>query len=245
MTSGGPLLVLNRRWSSLLHAASDMENLSETKISILSSCIIAPKSWSELSKITNVSDPTLTDHLKRLTSDKLLQRSPDDGLYYTTKEGLEKLKELPFADYRNIIPAKLMLAGVRKNLNNSDRLIRMFAELSARGLLGKEVESYYRTIADAVISSIGIQTHTEVKIDKRIYELVNELIGHVLKQGGMVEKGKLTITISVDFPKELDMRIRDESDPNIKQQLISNRDMIIDRTVANWSRLFSKNGLLA
>lgn len=84
-----------------------------------------------------------------------------------------------------------------------------------------------------------------MNIDNKMFKLVNDLIGYLIKQGGMVEKGNLTINISVDFPKELDIRIRKENNQKIKEQLIQNREMIIDRTVPNWSRLFSKAGLLA
>jgi hypothetical protein len=221
-----------------------MERIGDTKLLILESCI-RPKSWSELSKIINRSDPTLTDHLKRLTGDRLLARDHSSGLYSTTEQGINTLREVPSAYFKNIVPANLMLAGIEKNLNSSDRLYRIFAELTTRGLLGKDAEAYYKAIAEAVISSVTIQTQSKANIDNKMFKLVNDLIGYLIKQGGMIEKGKLTINISVDFPKELDIRTRNESNPKIKEQLIQNRDMIINRTVPNWNRLFSKAGLLA
>ena len=221
-----------------------MESISDTKLLILESCI-RPRTWSELSRIVNLADPTLTDHLKRLTGDKFLVHDKASKLYTTTEDGINKLRETPSAYFKNIVPANLMLAGVQKNLNSSDRLHRIFAELTVRGLFGKDAESYYRTIAQAVIDSVTIQTQTKVTIDEKMFKLVNDLVGYVLKQGGMVEKGKISITISIDFPKELDIKTRSENKAKIREELIQNRDMIIDRTVSNWSHLFSKAGLLA
>jgi|GEM_PF-4965271 len=221
-----------------------METISDTKLLILESCI-RPKTWSQLSHIVERSDPTLTDHLKRLTSQRLLDHDGASGLYSTTEQGINKLRQVPSAYFKTVVPAQLMLAGIKKNLNSRDRLERVFAELTVRGLLGKDAETFYRTVAEAVIDSVTIQTQAKVNVDEKMFKLANDLIGYVLKQGGMIEKGKLSITISVDFPKELDIKIRKEVNPNVKERLIQDSDMIIDRTVQNWSRLFSKAGLLA
>jgi len=121
----------------------------------------------------------------------------------------------------------------------------MFAELGAKGMLGKRTKAYYDAITDAVVSSINILLPKSVEVDEKLILKINEVVGELMKRGAFMEKGKLTLTVSVDFPSELDMRTRKESDPVIRQKLVENRNMIIDSTTKNWGDLFNSKGLLA
>jgi len=143
------------------------------------------------------------------------------------------LRSPNYPPQRSFLPKPV--AGVR----------RMFAELGAKGMLGKRTKAYYDAITDAVVSSINILLPKSVEVDEKLILKINEVVGELMKRGAFMEKGKLTLTVSVDFPSELDMRTRKESDPVIRQKLVENRNMIIDSTTKNWGDLFNSKGLLA
>jgi hypothetical protein len=214
----------------------------ETKDFILESCI-SPKTWKELVKITRKSDPTLAVHLRELRRDELLQKQ--DDMYVTTDKGVSKLKSTGSRIARYVLPANLMLQGIIKDRSFKDRIYRMFPELGARGLLGKSTKAYYDAIAEAVVSSVNILLPKTAEVDEKLFLKINEVIGEMMKKEAFVEKGKFSLTVSVDFPAELDLRIRKETDPAIREQLIENRQMIIDQTMKSWSTLFNSKGLLA
>jgi hypothetical protein len=212
----------------------------ETKTTILESCI-KPKAWKQLLEITGKSDPTLAVHLRELTNDELLVKQ--GGLYTTTDKGISKLKA-PSRMINYVLPANLMLKGIVMNRNFKDRINRLFPELGARGLLGKDTKAYFDAVADAVVSSVNVLLPKSVEVDERLFLKINEVVGELLKKEAGLTKGKISITINVDFPSELDIRTRKEADPAIRQKLMENREMIIDRTIEHWDSLFNSKGLL-
>ncbi|MFY3741919.1 MAG: DNA-binding transcriptional ArsR family regulator [Candidatus Nitrosomirales archaeon] len=217
--------------------------IGETKEVILESCI-NPKSWSELIQITSKSEPTLMVHLKDLQDLKLIGKR-EDGLYETTEDGLEILKLVPSVrpinskDYPRVERWNTILFGLGKDLNLTEKIATWFPSLVARGYGHKEYSAFAKAIAEALRSSVVLWSPAAVEIDFDIFRQINRIAGEIIEnRKAVTAKGKVRLIIDVDFPRALDMRIREEKDPKIKAELLKNRDRIIDDVIKRWHKLF-------
>jgi hypothetical protein len=222
------------------------QKLGETKVVILESCI-TPKSWTDLVKETGKTEPTLMVHLNDL-QDKNLITKTEQGFYQTTDSGIEivslnpNMRAPPPANRVAIEAINIINSGLGKDYDLTEKLAAQFPVLVLKGYAKKNLGAFVNAIAEAVRSSVIMWVPAkEVELDRKLFQEINHLVAKVMKKKAVIAEGKVRIIIDVDFPKALDMRIRNEKDPDVKQTLIENRQRIIEDVVANWSNLFVRH----
>lgn len=220
------------------------QKLGETKSTILESCI-TPKSWSELVKITGKTEPTLMVHLNDL-QDKNLIAKTDQGFYETTDSGKTFVDLIPnirpTGDERRVYleAINVLILSLGKEYNLSEKLAAQVPALVVRGYAKKDLGAFANAVGQALRKSVTLWLPTKMDIDPKLFEEINQFVAKMIKKKAVISEGKIRIVIDVDFPKALDMRIREERDPKIKQTLIDNRDKIIRDVVAHWDDLFER-----
>lgn len=208
---------------------------------ILRSCII-PKSWSELTKLTEISDPTIKTHIDDLTRDNLLEKI--SGKYSTTDEGIKmihlqphtqdmpKKGKLPYETYN------MVQQGISLGLSKKEKLEISFAPgIFVNYGLDKSLRKFLDNLAKSVRNSVTVWLPEGQKTDKDIWKLVNKIIANQIKNTLETEKkGKFRIMIDFDLPIALDYAIREENDEEIKKRLIDNRETILNSLYKNWGK---------
>jgi hypothetical protein len=95
-------------------------------------------------------------------------------------------------------------------------------------------------IGEALRGSVMIWLPTKIDVDKELFFKINQVVDSVIdKKATISEDGKLRIMIDVDFPRALDLRIREEKNLKVKERLIQNREKIIKDVVKNWESIFN------
>jgi len=216
-------------------------NFGETKMIILRSCII-PKSWTELTKLTDTSDPTMKTHIDDLTRDDLLEKI--SGKYETTDKGIEEIHlqphiqappkkgKLPYEVYN------MVQRGISPGLSKKEKLEMSIAPgIFVNFGVDKSLRKVLDNFAKAIRNSVTVWIPEGQKIDKNIFKLVNKIIENQIKNTlGKEEKGKFRIMIDFDLPLALDYAIKEEADDQIKQRLIENREKILNELYKNWGK---------
>ncbi|UVS69806.1 hypothetical protein [Nitrososphaera viennensis] len=221
------------------------QKIGETKATILESCVI-PKSWSELVKITGKTEPTLMVHLNDLQGKELIAKT-DQGFYETTEAGKQFVELVPNirpvddARKRHLEAINVLLMSLGKKYTLEEKLAAQVPALVVRGYVKKDLGAFANAVGQALRSSVTLWLPTKMDIDPKLLEEIAELVAKMIKKKAVMSDGKIRIVIEVDFPKALDMRIREEKDPKIKQTLIDNRDKIIKDVVDHWDDLFERN----
>ena len=222
--------------------------MGDTKVTILESCI-NPRSWSELVRITSKTEPTLMVHLNDLREENLIQKN-NDGSYVTTDAGLTRIEMIPntrgpIPDHKFGIEAHNILQyGLGKKYDVVERFaafLPILDYLVLRGYAKKKLGAFVNAVGEAARYSVTTWVPGKVNIDIHLSEEINRIVQKMINQKAVISDGKLRIIIDVDFPKALDKRIRNETDPEIKKALIDNRDKIIKDVVSNWESLFKVN----
>ncbi|HEV8387908.1 MAG TPA: hypothetical protein VGQ03_09830, partial [Nitrososphaera sp.] len=190
-------------------------------------------------------EPTLMVHLKDLKRSDLIEKK-SDGSYQTTDKGIELLQLIPnvrpttarhepFIEPRRMI--EMGLAGAPKWINLTGAFI---GEVIARGIPSKDDAAYYMAIGEALRGSVMIWLPTKIDVDKDLFFKINQVVDSVIdKKATISEDGKLRIMIDVDFPRALDLRIREEKNVKVRERLIQNREKIIKDVVKNWESIFN------
>lgn len=218
------------------------QKLGETKSAILESCI-TPKSWSELVKATEKTEPTLMVHLNDLQDKELIAKTTE-GTYQTTDAGIRIVNLTP--SVRTPVPENkvsieainIISSGLGKKYDLTEKLAAQFPVLVLKGYAKKNLGAFVNAIGQAVRSSVTMWVPAKVEIDKHLFEEINHLVAQMIKKNAVISDGKVRIIIDVDFPKALDLRIRNEKEPDVRETLIQNRDRIIKDVVSNWDGLF-------
>ncbi len=219
-----------------------MENISNTKLQILRSCI-KTKTWTDIIDLTELSKPTVKSHIDRLKKESLLKKI--SGGYQTTSKGIEELRLNPHR--RAYAPSNKISSEVYQMINEAifpglttkERMAGIFSAGMLRkfGII-KKVRTILDDLSKAIRDSVIIWLPHDSEFDKDTYKIVNQLISKQINNIKKFEnKGKFQIIIDFDLPLAFDKIINDEKDPEIKNKLIDKRDEILNTLYKKWSRI--------
>ncbi|MDE2589297.1 MAG: hypothetical protein KGL95_06490 [Patescibacteria group bacterium] len=213
------------------------ESISDTKIQILESCI-TPKSWSDLREIANVSEPSLLTHVNFLQEKQLLSKN-DERQYLTTKEGLKILDLVPYVRTSSAKTQLELKNMVRIGLKPTDFTLGQKIKLELGGLLAIEQDKtlgrIYGDVTKIIQSAVTLRAPRGLEPDSVMWKAVNRLIGtYTKKTRHDIKHGKLTMLIEFNLETAFEKVIRDESDEEIKNHLIKNKEKILTTIYKAW-----------
>ncbi|MDE1828896.1 MAG: hypothetical protein KGI25_01095 [Thaumarchaeota archaeon] len=216
------------------------KTLSDTKLQILEACI-TPKSWSDLREIAEVSEPSLLTHVNYLQEEGLLIKN-NARQYTTTKKGIDMLDFVPYVRTSSAkIPMELKNM-VRIGLKPTDFTLGQKFKLELGGLLAiehdKTLGKIFADVTKTILTAVTLRAPQGLEPDQSMWKAVNRLIGiHTKKTRHDIKHGKLTMLIEFNLETALDKVIREETDEEIKQHLIDNREKILNTLYRTWHNI--------
>lgn len=219
-----------------------VEKIGETKQLILKSCIV-PKNWAELLEITGKVSSTLSVHVGNLIEDGFLEKD-SQHLYHTTEQGIEFSK---LVRYVKATPegktAREIINMLHIGLRPTTLSLKENLKLELMGLWGithdSTLKPIYENVAKTAQKSLTLWLPKGLEPDTTMYKAVHRLVKKYTQQNPQSLDQKMTIVIEFDIPTAFDEVIREETNEEIKEWLINNKEKLLKRLYKNWHRIFS------